>query len=62
MIRKQYPRMGLLQPDFIWVIFKAIMPSKHDRTNYDIKIAVIEWCDDPVEVEVEYGHISKWNT
>ena len=55
-IRKQYPRMGLLQPDFIWVIFRAIMPSKYDRTNYDIKDAVNEWCDDPVVAAANFGH------
>ena len=44
-IRKQYPRMGLLQPDFIWVIFEKMMPSKYIRTDDDIKIAVNDWCD-----------------
>ena len=62
LIRKQYPRMGLFQPDFIYVIFRSLMPSKYHRTDADIKIAVNEWCDNPVTATVMYGHISKWNT
>ena len=61
-IRTQYPQMGLFQPDFIWVIFRAMMPSKYHRTDNDIKKAVNEWCDDSVVAEVKYGHISEWNT
>ena len=61
LIRKQYPQMGLFQPDFIWVIFRKMMPSKCIRTD-DIKKAVNKWCKDPVEATVEYGHISTWNT
>ena len=38
------------------------MPSKYDRTDYDIKIAVEDWCKDHVKATVKYGHISKWNT
>jgi surface protein len=55
--------MGLLQPDFIWVTFRSMMPSKYIRTYYDdIETAVNEWCGNPVAATVEYGHISKWNT
>ena len=61
-IRTQYPQMGLFQPDFIWVIFRSMMPSKYIRTNDDIHDVVNEWCDDPVAATVKYGHISKWNT
>jgi surface protein len=43
MIRTQYRRMGLFQPDFIYVIFKSMMPSKYDRTDDDIKTAVAQW-------------------
>jgi hypothetical protein len=50
--------MGLIQPDFIWVIFRSMMPSKYIRTDADIQKAVnywiLEWYD---EAEVEYGHI-----
>ena len=62
LIRTQYPQMGLFQPDFIWVTFRKMMPSKYNRSDDDIQEAVNKWCDDPVEAEVEYGHISKWNT
>jgi hypothetical protein len=61
-IRTQYPQMGLFQPDFIWVIFRKMMPSKYIRSDDDIKNAVNKWCKDPVEATVEYGRISKWNT
>ena len=61
-IRTQYPQMGLFQPDFIWVIFRKMMPNKYIRTDDDIKKAVNKWCEDPVEATVEYGRISKWNT
>ena len=62
LIRTQYTQMGLFQPDFIWVTFRKMMPSKYNRSDADIQEAVNKWCDDPVEAEVEYGHISKWNT
>ena len=62
LIRTQYTQMGLFQPDFIWVIFRSMMPSKYIRTDVDIQLAVDEWCDDHVAAIVEYGHISKWNT
>ena len=62
LIRTQYPQMSLFQPDFIWVIFRAMMPSKYIRGDDDIQKAVNAWCDDPVTAEVKYGHISKWNT
>ena len=62
LIRTQYPQMGLFQPDFIWVTFRKMMPSKYNRSDDDIQEAVNKWCDDPVEAEVQYGHISKWNT
>ena len=61
-IRTQYPRMGLFQPDFLFVIFRKMMPSKYNRSDEDIKIAVNDWCDNPVAAAVQYGHISKWNT
>jgi surface protein len=62
LIRTQYPQMGLFQPDFIWVIFRSMMPSKYNRSDNDIKDAVNKWCKDPVEATVEHGYISKWNT
>ena len=46
-IRTQYPQMGLFQPDFIWVIFRKMMPSKYNRRDSDIKKAVNAWCEDP---------------
>ena len=61
-IRKQYPRMGLFQPDFICIIFGKMMVSKLTRTDADIHEAVNDWCEDPAKAEVKYGHISKWNT
>jgi hypothetical protein len=61
-IRKKYPQMGLFQPDFIWVIFRKMMPSKYNRSDDDIQLAVNEWHNDHVAAEVEYGYISKWNT
>ena len=62
LIRTQYPQMGLFQPDFIWVIFRAMMPSKYNRTDNDIKKAVNEWCEDHVSAAEKYGNISEWNT
>ena len=61
-IRTQYPQMGLFQPDFIWVTFRKMMPSKSNRTNADIQQSVKEWCNDPTKAEAKYGHISEWNT
>ena len=61
-IRTQYPRMGLFQPDFIWVIFGKMMVSKYNRSDSDIKKAVHDWCKDPAKATAKYGHISKWNT
>ena len=61
-IRTQYPQMGLFQPDFIWVIFRKMMPSKYNRTDDDIQQSVNEWCNDPTKAEAKYGHISEWNT
>jgi surface protein len=63
-IRKNYPQMGLFQPDFIYVIFhlRKMMPSKYNRTNDDIRQAVNDWCQDPEAATAKYGHISKWNT
>ena len=61
-IRTQYRRMGLFQPDFLFVIFRKMMPSKYNRSDEDIKPAVNDWCKDPVAATVKYGHISKWNT
>ena len=61
-IRTQYPQMGLFQPDFIWVIFRKMMPSKYNRTDDDIQQSVKEWCNDPVVAAAKYGHISKWST
>ena len=61
-IRTQYPQMGLFQPDFIWVIFRKMMPSKYNRRDSDIHKAVNEWCDDPAKATAKYGHISIWNT
>ena len=62
LIRTQYTQMGLFQPDFIWVTFRKMMPSKYNRNDDDIHIAVDAWCDNPVAAEVKYGHISKWDT
>ena len=61
-IRTQYPQMGLFQPDFIWVIFRKMIPSKYNRTNDDIQQSVNEWCNGPIKAEAKYGHISEWNT
>ena len=61
-IRRRYPAVSCFQPDFIWKIFKPMMPSKYDRSDYDIKIAVEDWCDDDDVATAKYGHISKWNT
>ena len=62
LIRTQYTQMGLFQPDFIWVIFRAMMPSKYNRTDNDIHEAVNEWCEDHVSAAEKYGNISEWNT
>jgi surface protein len=62
LIRKQYSQMGLFQPDFIWVTFRSMMPSKYNRTDDDIQRAVDEWCDDSIAATENYGKISKWNT
>ena len=61
-IRRQYPAVRCFQPDFIFVIFNPMMPSKYIRTDDDIQVAVNEWCDYFVTATVKYGHISKWNT
>ena len=57
LIRTQYTQMGLFQPDFIWVTFRSMMPSKYNRNDDDIKKVVNEWCAGTVEAEVKYGHI-----
>ena len=31
------------------------------RTNRDIKVAVNKWCENPIEAEAIYGHISFWD-
>jgi hypothetical protein len=54
--------MGLFQPDFLFVIFRKMIPSKYNRSDEDIKQAVNDWGEDPVAAAVQYGHISKWNT
>jgi surface protein len=61
-IRTEYRRMGLFQPDFIWKIFNPMMPSKYQKSNFDIQKTVDDWCEDPVAATAKYGHISKWNT
>jgi surface protein len=62
-IRKQNGRKyGLLQPDFICIIFGPLMPNKFIRTDSDIKLAANAWCADPTAAEVKYGHISQWDT
>ena len=61
-IRRQYPAVRCFQPDFIFVIFNPMMPSKYIRTDDDIKEAVNHWCTDSVAAEAKYGHISKWKT
>jgi surface protein len=63
LIRKQNGRKyGLLQPDFICIIFGPLMPSKATRSNSDIQEAVNAWCSDSTAAEVKYGHISQWDT
>jgi len=62
LIRTQYPKMSLLQPDFIWVIFRSSMPSKYNRSDEDIRDSVREWCETPMVATAKYGNISKWNT
>ena len=59
LIRKQYPQMGLFQPDFIWVIFRAMMPSKYIRTDDDssdteVMMDTITACMKAVKTEDEY--------
>ena len=54
---------GLLQPDFIWKIFRPYLRDpKLGRTDADMKGAVRAWCADPVAAEAKYGHISDWDT
>ena len=40
----------------------TIDPAALVRTDADIKKAVNAWCKDPVAAELEFGHISLWNT
>ena len=54
--------LGLFQPDFIYVIFRPMMPSKYHRSDGDIMEAVDLWCDNPTVAEAMYGHISNWDT
>jgi surface protein len=54
--------LGLFQPDFIYVIFRPMMPSKYHRSDGDIMESVDLWCDDPTTAEARYGHISNWDT
>ena len=62
-IRKQNGRKyGLLQPDFICIIFGPLMSGKISRSNSDIQEAVNAWCSDSTAAEAKYGHISKWDT
>jgi hypothetical protein len=61
LIRKQYKRMGLFQPDFICVIFHQMMPGKLDRTNDEIRKATENFAKEN-DYEKNYGHISDWNT
>ena len=66
-IRAQsHGHLGLFQPDFLYVIFRPMMPSKRGargcRWDGDIMEAVDLWCDNPVEAEAMYGHISTWDT
>jgi surface protein len=61
-IRRRYPAVSCFQPDFIWKIFKPMMPSKYDRSDYDIKAALNAWCNNSANATAKYGHISKWNT
>jgi surface protein len=55
-------RIGFLQPDFLWSIYRPMMRSKKLwRTDHDIKVAVNLWCSNRVAAEERYGHISDWN-
>jgi surface protein len=62
LIRKQYRRMGLFQPDFLSIIFGSLMSGKSHRSDNDIHTAVNAWCNDHTAAELKYGNISKWNT
>ena len=31
------------------------------RTDEDIKVAANKWCENPIEAEAIYGHISFWD-
>jgi hypothetical protein len=59
-IRKQFPRMGLFQPDFICITFgkKLLLNSKKTRSDNDIHQAAKLWCNDPIAAELKYGPIS----
>jgi surface protein len=55
-------RIGFLQPDFLWVIYRPMMRSKKLwRTDGDIKVAVNLWCSNRAAAEERYGHISEWD-
>ncbi len=62
LIRNQYPRMGLFQPDFICIAIGKYFPSKFQRSNADIKDAVKLWCTDRMTATIKYGDIGKWDT
>jgi len=36
--------------------------KKLTRTDDDIRQAVNAWCENPIDAEKKYGHISNWNT
>ena len=38
----------------------VVVPNRA-RTNRDIKVAVNKWCENPIEAEAIYGHISFWD-
>ena len=62
-IRKQNGRRyGLLQPDFMYVIFGRLLSKSKVRDDSDIRKAVRAWCKNPTAAEAKYGHISTWNT
>ena len=55
-------RIGFLQPDFLWVIYRPMMQNKKFwRTDKDIRITVALWCTNRPEAEEKYGHISDWD-
>jgi surface protein len=55
-------RVGFLQPDFLWSMYRPMMRSKKLwRTDEDVKSAAAFWIKDRAAAEEQYGHISDWD-